>query len=214
MRYQNPTISIALLLIVLFAFGCKKNEGVPRSKTLVTSILADANFLNPVIASTLETALINEQLYPTLLITDFDTAKGFLEFRVDEGSLAESFSISEDSRAITYKLRQTSKWNDGTPISSADIRFSYELYGDTAVKSLRQQYLSDLVRKESGEIDFEKAIEWSSKAVTIATENKDKQLEQLESELKSYQEKKPWREKIETKENKAPIAPGVSGVDT
>ena len=62
--------------------------------------------------------------------------------------------------------------------------------------------------------DFEKAIEWSSKAVTIATENKDKQLEQLESELKSYQEKKPWREKIETKENKAPIAPGVSGVDT
>jgi tetratricopeptide (TPR) repeat protein len=62
--------------------------------------------------------------------------------------------------------------------------------------------------------DFEKAIEWASKAVTIATETKDKQLEQLESELKSYQEKKPWREKIETKENKAPIAPGVSGVDT
>jgi hypothetical protein len=39
-------------------------------------------------------------------------------------------------------------------------------------------------------------------------------LEQLENELKSYQEKKPWREKTETKENKAPIGLGNTGVDS
>jgi len=62
--------------------------------------------------------------------------------------------------------------------------------------------------------DFEKAIEWSKKGVDIARVQKEPQLEQLESELKSYQEKKPWREKTETKENKAPIAGRDTGVDT
>ena len=62
--------------------------------------------------------------------------------------------------------------------------------------------------------DFEKAVEWSTKGVEIARKTKEPQLEQLESELKNYLEKKPWREKTETKENKAPVAPGSSGVDT
>jgi tetratricopeptide (TPR) repeat protein len=61
--------------------------------------------------------------------------------------------------------------------------------------------------------DFEKAVEWSRKGVEIARELKETQLEQLESELKNYLEKKPWREKTETKENKAPIG-GDAGVDT
>ena len=48
---------------------------------------------------------------------------------------------------------------------------------------------------ESG--DFDKAIEWSSKAVEL-----DGEEEQLANELASYQEKKPWRElqKVEEKE--------------
>lgn len=61
--------------------------------------------------------------------------------------------------------------------------------------------------------DFAKAVEVSAKGVELAKEQNEPQLEQLEAELKSYQEKKPWREKTETKENKAPIG-AASGVDT
>jgi len=39
--------------------------------------------------------------------------------------------------------------------------------------------------------DFKTAISWSTKAVELATEDVK---EQLEAELKSYEEKKPWRE--------------------
>jgi tetratricopeptide (TPR) repeat protein len=45
--------------------------------------------------------------------------------------------------------------------------------------------------------DFETAIKWSTKAVELG-EGEVK--EQLQAELKSYEEKKPWREKQETKE--------------
>lgn len=62
--------------------------------------------------------------------------------------------------------------------------------------------------------DFDKAIEWSEKAVQIGRETKEPQLEQLEAELESYRKKEAWREKTETKQNKAPLAPSTSGVDT
>ena len=45
--------------------------------------------------------------------------------------------------------------------------------------------------------DFDKAIEWSQKAVDLAVDNEHDQKDHLEKELKSYQEKKPWREKLD-----------------
>lgn len=62
--------------------------------------------------------------------------------------------------------------------------------------------------------EFEKAIEWSQKAVELGRKEENEQVEQLEEELKSYRDNKPWREKkaIEDKPNKP--APADSGVDT
>ena len=74
--------------------------------------------------------------------------------------------------------------------------------------------LSTLAAAHAEVGDFEKAMEWSTKGVELARETNEIQLEQLEGELKSYQEKKPWREKTETKENKAPIGQASSGVDS
>lgn len=50
---------------------------------------------------------------------------------------------------------------------------------------------------ESG--DYPKAIEWSTKAVKLGRADLQ---EQLEAELKSYQKKKPWREKKDLPESK------------
>ncbi|TWU35687.1 tetratricopeptide repeat protein [Novipirellula aureliae] len=62
--------------------------------------------------------------------------------------------------------------------------------------------------------DFEKAIEWSSKAVEMADEDDDEQLDQLKDEVKSYQENKPWREVQEVKENEVPILAPEDLIDT
>lgn len=53
---------------------------------------------------------------------------------------------------------------------------------------------------ESG--DFEKAREWSGKAVALGEKEENEQLEQLKKELENYKENKPWREEQKTEENK------------
>ncbi len=65
--------------------------------------------------------------------------------------------------------------------------------------------------------DFEKAVQWSSKAVEIGSQDKDnqhEQLEQLKNELDSYNQGKPWREKQETEENTVPILAPEDLIDT
>ena len=74
--------------------------------------------------------------------------------------------------------------------------------------------LSTLAAAHAEVGEFDQAVEWSQKGVELARETNAAQLEQLESELKSYQEKKPWREKTDTKENKAPTGLGNTGVDS
>ena len=65
---------------------------------------------------------------------------------------------------------------------------------------------------ESG--NFEKAIHWAEKAVELGREEEHAQIEQLENELESYRQNKPWREKQETKENELPILAPEDLIDT
>jgi peptide/nickel transport system substrate-binding protein len=41
-------------------------------------------------------------------------------------SLAESETASSDGRSFTYKLRSGAKWHDGKPVTSADVKYTYD----------------------------------------------------------------------------------------
>ncbi len=45
--------------------------------------------------------------------------------------------------------------------------------------------------------DFDKAIEWSAKAVELAEKEEHEKIDELKKELESYKEHKPWRERTE-----------------
>ncbi len=55
--------------------------------------------------------------------------------------------------------------------------------------------------------DFDEAVKWAAKAVELSDESV---LEQLEKELASYKQKKPWRELKEVEEKPEPDAPSDS----
>lgn len=74
--------------------------------------------------------------------------------------------------------------------------------------------LSTLAAAYAEKGNFEDAKKWSTKAVEIGREEKHEQIEQLELELKSYEEGKPWREKQETEENKVPLLGPEDLIDT
>lgn len=62
--------------------------------------------------------------------------------------------------------------------------------------------LSTLAAAYAENGDFEKAREWSEKAIKRGEEEESEQLDQLKKELESYKENKPWREEQKTEENK------------
>ncbi|MCP4942299.1 MAG: hypothetical protein GY924_10035, partial [Planctomycetaceae bacterium] len=62
--------------------------------------------------------------------------------------------------------------------------------------------------------NFKAAVKWSKKAVELGEKAEHEQLEQLEEELKSYEDGKPWREKQETEENAVPILSAEDLIDT
>jgi tetratricopeptide (TPR) repeat protein len=74
--------------------------------------------------------------------------------------------------------------------------------------------LSTLAAAYAEAQQFDKAKEWATKAVELGRQEGHGQLEQLEQELKSYDEGKPWREKQDVKENPNKKGPGDSGIDT
>lgn len=57
-----------------------------------------------------------------------------------EGELAESWSVSEDNKSITFKLKPNLKWADGKPLTSEDILFTWQAVTDPKTAS---PYASD-----------------------------------------------------------------------
>jgi len=92
------------------------------------------------------------------------------------------------------------------------VRFGTEAAELTEFKE--PHILSTLAAGYAEKGDFDKAVEWSTKAVELGRELEHDQVEQLEEELKSYQENKPWREEQETEENRAPLLGPDDLIDT
>ncbi len=182
MRLNNPAVLRFLLPAIVFATvmtGCSKPKGgaalsgSARDTTLVVSMLGDADYLNPVLASSVTSGNITGLLYPSLLQSEFDTSTGLLNYlalekslrpatteagRSPKGAIARSWSMSPDHRSITYILRNDARWEDGVPVTSRDFKFAYRCYGNPAIASPRQQYLAELVGAEKGAVDFDRAI--------------------------------------------------------
>lgn len=85
--------------------------------TMVVSTNAEPPHLNP-LNNLLNTGLISGQLFPALLKYNLDmTPKPWL---------AESWEISDDLLTYTFHLVENAAWTDGTPITSDDVKFSFE----------------------------------------------------------------------------------------
>lgn len=86
--------------------------------TLAVAISSDPGHLNPAITTSGATHTASELLYDGLVELD------------DAGEpvpgLAESWEIEEDGRIYRFALRPGVTWHDGTPFTSADVKFAFE----------------------------------------------------------------------------------------
>src|SRR5689334_1972345 len=100
------------------AFG---QTGAPQRGGVMTSLLKGdpANF-DPMSNSSYLTIWAIGPCYNSLLMMD--------PMRPDEviGDLAESWDLSGDGKTYTFKMVRNAKFHDGKPLTSADVKFSYD----------------------------------------------------------------------------------------
>lgn len=95
------------------------SEGGPvEGGTLVVAISSDPGHLNPAITTSGATHTASELMYNGLVELDDDANP--------VPGLAESWEITEDGAVYTFTLRDNVVWHDGTPFTSADVKFAFE----------------------------------------------------------------------------------------
>ncbi|MEO1530233.1 MAG: tetratricopeptide repeat protein, partial [Planctomycetota bacterium] len=127
-------------------------------------------------------------------------------------------AAGEDERYDVSGLMNNLAWVLATSPNDdiRDGKRSVEL-GEKAVEltDAKEPHILSTLAAAYAEIgDFDKAIEWSDKAVELGKEQDHNQLEQLEEELENYRARKPWREKQDTEENSKPILNPEDLIDT
>jgi peptide/nickel transport system substrate-binding protein len=79
------------------------------------------NFNPYAVASVAGNVVGDPLVYETLLAVDKSQAGKFLPW------LATSYAYSNGGKTLTFKLRQGVKWSDGTPFTSADVKFTLDM---------------------------------------------------------------------------------------
>ncbi len=127
-------------------------ETVDGEKVITAAISTAWDTMMPLNTTSNYTRMIADQIYDRLTQT---TADGTIE-----GRLAESWTVNEDSTAVTFKLYENAKWSDGEPVTAEDVVFSYQMYSDPNVEAKSRYHLQYIAGvDESGAELSEDSIE-------------------------------------------------------
>src|SRR5437879_5477048 len=111
-------VALAALMTVM-ACGNSSGGGGSSNKTLVVDKSFDLKTIDPQREFEFTGGPIVHAMYDTLL-----TFKG-ADVTRPIPSVASSYTASADARTYTFKLRSDVRFSDGTPLTSADVAFSF-----------------------------------------------------------------------------------------
>src|ERR1700737_3952976 len=125
--YCRPMFSAVAVLALLLAAGPVWAQ--TRAETLRYVTGASVNTLDPnVPGSTREAFAVSLSTYDRLVSFGRKQLNGKWVFDLDKitGELAESYDVSPDGLKITFHLRKDAKFQDGSPVSAEDVKWSLD----------------------------------------------------------------------------------------
>jgi len=137
--------SIAMLLVLSACSGAndasttsknsngKGNSTASLGDTIVVGISNAVGSINPINARDLGAMTISN-----ILFDPFFEANESMEFLP---KLADSLE-TKDNQAFTIKLNPKAKWTDGKPVTTEDVKFTFDTMGNPAVQSVGLKTLS------------------------------------------------------------------------
>ena len=112
---------VRLLAFALFLFDlagpCAAQTPV-RGGTALIVVQADPTHLNPAISTGSHVHAVADSLYNALVELDRDLKP--------QPDLAQRWVVSERGTVYTFTLAPNVKWHDGTPFTSADVKFTFD----------------------------------------------------------------------------------------
>ena len=111
---------ICLLAATAFGVACtgssSRSSAVPA--TLVVAQGGDPGAMNPAVTTSGNTHPVTDQIFNGLV--------GLDEQFNPVPELAERWSVEDEGRTYRFFLRQDVRWHDGTPFTSADVKFTFQ----------------------------------------------------------------------------------------
>ena len=119
MKFRDR-IAIAAVALPLLCSGAYAEDGA-KLKTLVVAVPSDPVSLEPGTNKA-------EPIGSEIILNVFDTLVAWTapDFKVLEGRLAKSWTVSEDGKVFDFQLRDGVKFQDGTAFDAAAVKFSLE----------------------------------------------------------------------------------------
>ncbi len=152
MAHRLLALALVLSLVVV---SCGKRSDDLSDVSAVVALTGDVDNFNPVIASSSVASEVNSMIYPMMFDVKFDLRQSQLVYGP---GLVWSWEFLNDGRDVRLHLRNDAKWQDGTPVTTRDVKFTYDLVGDPVVASPRSSYTNNMIHTD-GRFDVNKSIE-------------------------------------------------------
>ena len=138
LRRHAPAMALAAVMVIAFvAMTCPAARAASPSAsasgdavTLRIGTTGDADTLNPF--TMLETLSFEAVTLNYSLLFDLDVAGKPRPMLAAEVPTQANGGISADGKVVTVKLRPDLKWSDGTPLTAADVAWTYNYYVDNS----------------------------------------------------------------------------------
>jgi peptide/nickel transport system substrate-binding protein len=115
---NRVVLTVALLSLVAVCAGSSRGNDPVRGGSVVVAVSSDPGGLNPSITTQGGVHLICGSIFSGLVAHDFSLNP--------VPDLAESWDVSPDGRVYTFHLAPAAEFHDGVPVTSDDVRYTFE----------------------------------------------------------------------------------------
>jgi peptide/nickel transport system substrate-binding protein len=137
LRHRACVVLAAAALLA----GCTERDAAARGQTVVIGTAQDPKTLFPPLADNTQARALTELLFEHL--ADRGASLNTVGDADYVPRLAQRWEWSPDSLRLTFHLDPRARWQDGHPVSAADVRFGFEVFTDSLVGSrLREDLLA------------------------------------------------------------------------
>jgi peptide/nickel transport system substrate-binding protein len=134
LRRSPPQPVLFIVLAVVLLAGCERRGGCtgPNCGTLINAAIGEPSTLLPPSAETVVAGDIGEQLF--LKLADVGMSENTVGDEDFQPLLAQKWEW-DGPLTLVFHLDPRARWQDGQPVTAADVEFTFNAYTDSAVAS-------------------------------------------------------------------------------